>query len=474
MKLKKNSVEILERINKILADFAMANGNLPFYKIIPNADDEYVGAIKFDSFMAYFCFAEDSVFGYSFMETPFHDGNATFGRDIALLTRFKFDFSEIAFSPYDIHNVINSHDFVTLDFHEMKSLEDAENNLSVILNFIKKNLVAIRNIATDANLQNKLLDNYFSDQKALDKKFDKEEFYEDIKLSMAAYEMSLYLHCDLHDGVDRFLCAGNYSPLIKKAIKLENKGKITVFEKRYTDYLVENGYPAPNGNRKQKRLETKSKSNWTAGITIISVVAALVASLVVCISLEERAIEYFFTNKNYIATIENEIPYILMTCGLAFLFVRILLFIPIIKDKTHYGEALAGGKTWVLKLALVVSIIFMVVSPIISVSNIKNNSICLENNQLCLENEPLEKSQVEIIYIQGYYEVDNDGNEYYVSGPDCSSYYIVFDGDYENHNFCNGLYDENGNEKYVLIKALKQTDYTVKTFKTFEEFSELF
>lgn len=470
MKLKKNSVEILERINKILADFAIANGNLPFYKIIQNADDEYVGAIKFDCFMAYFYFDENSAFGYSFMETPFHDDNVTFSRDIALLTRFKFDFSEIVFSPYDIHNVINSHEFVTLDFHEIRSLENAENDLSVILNFINKNLVAIRNIATDVNLQNKLLDNYFSDQKALDKKFTKEEFYEDVKLSMTAHELSLYLHCDLQEGVDRFLCVGNYAPLIKQAIKLEKKGKITVFEKRYTDFLVENGYPAPDGNRKQKRLDVKKKNSWDGIVLALSFVFSFLISVFVLATVEEKATEYFFADENLIAIFEDEVSFFLLIIGLVILFARLLLFIPAIKEKSHYGSLFTDDKKWILKLALIVGIILTIISPIISVFNIKNNSLYMENNQLYYENETIEKSRVEFIYIQGYYGVDDDGNEVYMNGPEDISYYVVLDGDYENYCYCWGLFDDNGYVNRSLTKSLEQSGYTFTTYKTDSEF----
>ncbi len=474
MKLKKNSIEILERINKILADFALNNGNIPFYKIIPNADDEYVGAIKFDSFMAYFTFAENYMFGYSFMETPFHDDNVTFGRDVALLTKFKFDFSEIEFSPYDIHNVINSHDFVTLDFHEIRNPQDAENNLSVILGFLNKNLVAIRNIATDVNLQNKLLDNYFSDQKALDKKFDKDEFYEDIKLSMTAYDLSLYLHCDLQEGVDRFLCAGNYSPLIKKAIKLEKKGKITVFEKRYTDYLVENGYPAPDGNRKQKRLDTKKKSSWNGIIFAISVVLSFICSILILSITEEKSIEYFYANKNLIATAQEDVSIFLLIIGLILLFARLILFIPMFREKSQLGSLFTDDKKWILRLSLAFGVLFTVISPFVLISNVKNNSVTFENNQLFIENEPVEKSLIEMIYIQGYYDVDNDGNEYFVTGPDATNYYLVLDGDYENYLYCDGLFDENGYENRALIKSIEQAGYTFTTYKTDSEFFDTF
>lgn len=472
MKLKKNSVEILERINKILENFALNNGNLPFYKIIPNQDDEYVGAIKFDSFMAYFTFAENHMFGYSFMETPFHDENVTFGRDVALLTRFKFDFSEIEFSPYDIHNVINSHEFVTLDFHEIRNLEDAENNMSVILNFINKNLVAIRNIATDVNLQNKLLDNYFSDQKALDKKFDKEEFYEDIKLSMTAYDLSLYLHCDLQEGIDRFLCVGNYSPLIKKAIKLEKKGKITVFEKRYTDYLVENGYPTPDNNTKQKRLDVKKKNGWNGIVLAISVVLSFICSIFILTVTEEKATEYFFANKNLIATIEEDVSFFLLIIGLVLLFARVLLFIPALREKSQYGSLFANDKKWILKLVSVIAIVLTVISPFILALNIKNNSFHLENNQLYYENHTIEKSRVEFIYIQGYFDVDDAGNEIFVNGPDVSSYYVVLDGDYENCSYCWGLFDDNGFENRALIKSLEQAGYKFTSYKTESEFRD--
>lgn len=474
MKLKKYSVEILERINKILADFALNNGNLCFNQITKNDNKEYVGSMKFDFFTAYFFFGEEYPMGYSFMETPMSANydSVSLNRNITFLTRFKFDFSKILFSPYDIHNAINLHDFQTLDFHEIKTFEDAESDLAIILGFIQKSLVLINNINTDVNLQNKLLDNYFSDCNALIRKFDKEEFYadieEDVAISLDSCEVLKYLHIDLQEGVERFLSTGSYSALVKKANKLEKKGKITVFEKRYTDYLAENGYPAPNDNVTQRTLKNKRSRNWNLGVTVISFILAIITAVPTDILIEEKAVNRFFEQKIYIATLADDFTYFLLTVCLLVLFRGIILSIPAIHKKIYSNQYLSNGKKWIRRVAIIIAFVLAIASPFISMSHVKNNSFVFENNQIYFSNEPVDKSDVEIVYIQGYYTVDDNGNEVLVTGGDAVSYYIVLKD--RDAVFCEGLITDNGYEKTETVQSLKQAGYTFTTYDCYEDF----
>ncbi len=472
MKLKKYSVEILERINKILADFALNNGNLSFNQITKNDNKEYVGSMKFDFFTAHFFFGEEYPMGYSFMETPMSSNydSVSLNRNITFLTRFKFDFSKILFSPYDIHNAINSHDFQTLDFHEIRTFEEAESDLAIILGFIQKNLVLINSINTDVNLQNKMLYNYFSDCNALIKKFNKEEFYAEFEEDSLDYcEMLQYLHSDLQEGVEQFLNTGSYSALVKKAIKLEKKGKITVFEKRYTDYLAENGYPAPNNNVKQKALKNKRSRNWDMGVTAFSAILAGIIAIFADIFIEEQAIKYFYGQKFYITGIADEKVFPLMIFSLFLLFRGILLLIPAVHKKIYRNEPLSNSRKYIRIVVTVIALVIATASPLITISNVKNNSFVFENNQIYFSNEPVDKSDIEIVYIEGYYIVDDNGNEVLVTGGDAVCYYMVLDGDY-NFLYCDGLLDDDGYEKTEIVQLLKQAGYTFTTYKCYDDF----
>lgn len=471
MKLKQNSVEILDEINRILADFALNNGNLYFNQITSNDKKEYIGSIRFDFFTAYFFFGEEYPMGYSFMETPMFSNNEPIplNRNTTFLTRFKFDFSKILFSPYDIHNVINSHDFQTLDFHEIRTFEDVESDLAIILGFIQKNLALINNINTDVNLQNKLLNNYLGDCHALIKKFNKEDFYTEIEENSLDYcEVLKYLHSDLHEGVERFLTTGSSSALVKKAIKLEKKGKITVFEKRYTDYLVENGYPAPNDNVKQRTLKNKRSRNWGFGVTGLSFILAIFIAIPTQIFIEEQSIKYFFEQKIYISGLPDEFTYFLLIGCLTILFRALLLSIPVVHKKIYRNEPLSNSRKWVRIVVTVIAFVIAIASPFITILNVKNNSFVFENNQIYFSNEPVDKDNIKIVYIRGYYTVDNNGNEILVTGDDAVSFYIVL----KKHNpvLCYGLVDDDGYEKTEIVQSLKQAGYTFVTYDCYDDF----
>lgn len=138
-------------------------------KIKPFLMDEadYSTTIEFPKFKIHFTFDIGSSTGYRFMEGTLEELTSGFVDHNNLLARFEFSFSKLLFSPYDIHNVIRSNEFCTLDFHRISTPVEVSDCLQIILGFIDKNLIAINSIADNQQLQKEIVDNYFADVVAL-------------------------------------------------------------------------------------------------------------------------------------------------------------------------------------------------------------------------------------------------------------------------------------------------------------------
>ncbi len=468
MKMKPEIIEILDKINQNLRTFALTNGNLLFNQIALNSQEDYLGSMEFGKFTVYFYFDVNSDAGYYFMEKPYTEDDSVFDKNITLLTRFKFDFSPLAFSPYDIHNIIRSNEFLTLDFHEIQTVEEAEKSLSVILDFIQKNRVLISNIGTDLRLQNELLENYFADQRAMNKKFDKEKFLEDIEDSLMLREFSLTAQIDLQDSIDTFICTGNYSQLMKKSAKLEKRGKLLVFEKRYTDYLAQNGYPQPNVAVKEKRVQNKSKQAWTRVLIVVSLALGGILSLIALAFVEDFFVSKLPDGAHYLTSLSIDLPLILLAVGFGLIFARIAMLIPKLCNKTNFAMWINRGKKGILSIIPIISAVCILLAGLSIVHFQKTEWVYSQNNMIYIDEKPVKKEQIEIIHIEGYYVYDGNDELVYVSGDVNEDYYLVFDGDYDNHILCDNfeLYEEFP----VIFKALSQEGYTVKSYKDYDEF----
>lgn len=158
----------INEFNKSLQQYCLTN-SIEFVPILMDEAD-YSITIEFPKFKIHFTFDIGSSTGYRFMEGTLEELTSGFVDHNNLLARFEFSFSKLLFSPYDIHNVIRSNEFCTLDFHRISTPVEVSDCLQIILGFIDKNLIAINSIADNQQLQKEIVDNYFADVVALKKK----------------------------------------------------------------------------------------------------------------------------------------------------------------------------------------------------------------------------------------------------------------------------------------------------------------
>lgn len=468
MKISKTTQKIIDKLNQSIRDYAVRNGNL-LYKPVENNDyGDWVGSINFGKFTAYFCFDELDLFGYRFLEAPIsEEKTAGIG---ALLTRIKFDFSNLYFSLYDIHNVIKSNEFTTLDFHNLSDENEFEIAFNSVGKFITKNLYVINNIASDFNLQQEITNNYFADVKALNKKPKLDEFDTNIHDATLYFESDLYTNPKLENEIDLFLCTSKYSSLLKKFYKYEEKGKLTVFEKRFVNYLVDNDFPAIAPERKSVRKK-ENKNNLVTGIfSIITLIISFALTLFLIVAIEDMAISNFYGDMTYIGIASNhELPFVLILFAIMVCVARVFYLIPKIKDWTLFNSI--SKNITVVNVISVIAVFVIIGCSFSELLTYKNKSVVSDTTGVYLGEEKLENSdKIEFFYILGYNTYDDNGDEVYETGEGWTDYLMVLDGDYQDYYYCEGLLNEDGSENKSAVDSVKANGFEFKEYKSMEDY----
>ena len=226
----------IDEFNKTREQYCIKN-SIVFVPIFMD-EAEYSTTIQLPEFKLRFTFDVGSSSGYRFMEGTLEELTSGFVDHNNLLTRFEFDFSKLLFSPYDIHNIIRSYEFYTLDFHRISTPDEVSECLQYILGFVDKNLVAINNIASNKQLQKELVDNYYVDVVALKKKAKLNEFETNIESAIDSHDTELYCQTRLENGIDKYIRTGNSKELWFSYYKYSKKNKLILFEnQKYEDYF---------------------------------------------------------------------------------------------------------------------------------------------------------------------------------------------------------------------------------------------
>ena len=468
MKIGKATQKIIDTLNQSIRDYAVRNGNL-FYKPIENNDyGDWVGSINFGKFTAYFCFDELDIFGYRFLETPISEEKMA-GTG-ALLTRIKFDFSNLYFSLYDIHNVIKSNEFTTLDFHNLCDENAFATAFASVGEFIRKNLYLINNIVSDLTLQQELTNNYFADVKALCKKPKLDEFNTNIYDATLDFESDLYTQPKIENEIDNYLCNGNHTALLKKFYKYEDKGKVTVFEKRFVNYLIDNDFPTIAPERKSIRKKENKIKLITGIFSIITLIISVPITLFLVVGIESASITNFYGDMTYIGVATNhEVSFVLVLFAIMVCVARIFYLIPKIKDWTLFNNLTKNLK--VINIISLIAVLVIVICGVAEATTYKNKSVVSDTTGVYLGEEKIENNgRIEFFYISGSNTYDDNGDDVYETGDGWTDYIMVLDGDYENYYYCEGLLNEDGTENKSAVDSVKANGFVFKEYKSIEDY----
>ena len=466
MKIKKNMQDHIDVLNRELKSFATRNPAVIFNDVV-NTDEDYTqGSLKFDSFTVLFR-CHDGGSGYSFMEIPLfeEDGSAPMGCiEATYEALFKFDFSEIPFSIYDIHNAVNDQNFRTLCFHNIITEENAVDAAGEILDFIEKNEYQINKIGSDKNLQKLLLDNYYYDEKIFDKEFDINKFNDDIETNAEMHEVFMSLTLTIQDGVYKFLLTGNNKLLVKQFTKAEKKNNLILFEKRYEKYLYDNNFAKPNNNTgtklKQKRKNTKLTKLYS-GLVLVS---GMVCSIFLSELISDFIIKTYHPDSLFLTSVGNQAFNLTFIFGIILIFFSFAYKLPFgfLKNKIE-----RIFKKEYDKIILIIGLVLTIVGIGSFFNTYKNHSMVIKDNTLYIENQATpEDYNIEFIYIKGQEYEDFDGNIIYEDDIESRQLLYVLDNDYENYIHC-----EIGIVSNEVLTSLRKADCKLSTYRTIEDFA---
>lgn len=471
MKIKKNMQEHIDVLNRELKSFASRNPSLIFNEVVNTEEDYTQGSLTFDNFTVLFrCHGGGT--GYSFMEVPMFEDTRSAPMGCVEATYealFKFDFTPIPFSIYDIHNAINDQNFRTLCFHNIITEENAVDAISEILDFITKNEYQINQIGTNENLQKTILDNYYYDEKIFDKKFDINKFNEDIETNAEMHEVLMGLTMTIQDGVYKFLLTGNNKQLVKEFNKAEKKNELILFEQRYEKYLYDNNFQKPD-TKLIKDLEENNKNTtitkiFNGGIVILGFVLATLLTDI----LENLLVDIFYKDDLFLGYTSSGILNLLFVLGIVLIGLGTAYKLPFKFIKNKVSRMF---KKEYEKPVLIVGLILIVIGTITITHTFKNCGIYIRDDVLYIENQTAnENLDVEFVFIKGYEEEDENGKKIYYDDIENRELLYVFDGEYEDYQYC-VVYSEDYNVTNRVLTKLKKADCKLSTYRTIEDFAE--
>ena len=457
----------IDVFNKSLQQYCAKN-SIEFVPILMDEAD-YSTTIEFLKFKLHFTFDVGSSTGYRFMEGTLEEMTSGFVDHNNLLTRFEFDFSKLLFSPYDIHNVIRSNDFCTLDFHRISTPDDVGNCLQVILGFVDKNLIAINGLADNQQLQKELTDNYFADVVALKKKAKLNEFETDIESAIDSHETELYCQTRLENGIDKYVRTGNSKELWFSYYKHSKKNRLILFEKRYVDYLFENDFPEPD-----KQISDNRKSFERDRIEfVVSCVASFIVAFILLIAgvtlIDKIVYSMFYSDQFYVAAFGEGI-----FIGTLLLSLVVLIWSIVCRIRPNIAKAWfkMGDKKRkkYINIATILSVVVLVISVFGFGFSEKTTMVTTDAYGVYYNGEKVgTEFTLEFAHLQGY-ETYEQGDTIFEPYDD---YIVILNGDYENYVYCDGLLNDDGSVNTEVLNYIKGSGCPVKTYRTLDDYCKV-
>lgn len=412
--------------------------------------------VDYPSFKAIFIFGLVS-YGYSFFE----------GSDVTsengVIVRFKFDFSDIYFSPYDVHNALNLSKFEILDFHISENSMSLEANVDRLFRFISENMYQLEEIAKYPSEQSKLIECYMHDLQVTSKGIYKKGIEQKTKKRLRSHEIDMFYYNSLSYCLPQFL-DGKPNKLKKELEKRSSKGKLLMFEERYYKYLEAHDYQMPDEASREKfqRLTKKESKSKLAYLFV------LLASVVICVAIS--FLIRLVVEKTSFA------DYMILLKGNSEMFIipifAVLGFLSLTIDKIHlrkYDCSLLCPRMKNKTLTVIQLICFaiMLVCFFIRI-NEAYNTVAMNETQVVISKDiftqevyDINNDRIKFIEIDGYY-ADSD---YYVDDRD---FIIVVDNDYENYSFTD-LSEKNLERALSIID--ENNAFALK-YKSIEDFRE--
>lgn len=466
--LEKDYKSCLKKLDEKLNNYAQNSSSV--YTPFEEYEGVFHATMNFNSFETHFYFGNNMTWGYNFMEDD--DNESVFA---GLLTRFKFPFSKMYYSPYDVHNAINDNDFKTLDFHCLINEDMLICAADTILDFITRNLYIISRINENPDLKNALENSYKSDMAVISKKINADKLSDNFKKYSEKHEMNMYFHHLFDTEIVDFAVNGSKKKLEKFFAKQSAKNKLCVFEKRYCDYLMEHDFPKPSidvlNHTEQIRSHSKKSGIYRSVYGIISLILAIIFTFLT------EYITDILLFENYTIIYRKESTVFL----LVFCFIAFVLPVKIIIKKLFFNKSEVGNDFWDMNskksnlIAVLIAIILLTGCGIYGFYSSQRVVAVSESDvfyKTSLFGEQIKNpnEKLEFFLIEGLIDHSIEGEESYSNNQEDKELYIVENKDYENYIFS----DADAGDIDKILKNLKSNGFRVKTFHDQDAFFDAY
>ncbi len=420
-------------------------------------------SINLKGFNVHIYVGDNLTFGYPLFE----DTQDLLGYSI--LTRFKFDFSPYYFSPYDIHNVIASEDFETLDFHNLQDDEDVLKSISTVLDFIEKNLNLIADISANLILQKQLKDNYEHDLSVVSKKITTDNLKQNFRKYTEKHENNLYF-LGYTNLTYNFANSDKYKELDKYFKRKSKKGKLIVFEQRFYDYLEKNGYESVSDKTKSNTDKQFKKTKSNLRVEIPSYIIGGILAIITLIALEKLTSVSLPDGLYHLLGIGEGSQYSFFVLLISYRYIIAQIFEALFTKKVYSSKR---DKKDEKKAAAILTIVCFVAASLCICYNyfFKICTVALHDSGIYVGTQmkndilPFENDRLDFFLIEGY--TDSENGTYFDNYED-KELYIVLDGDYEGYII--SFYEE----LEETVSLLKEKGVKMVSIKDHESFSDIY
>lgn len=399
----------------------------------------------------------NTAYGYSFFEgsdpTP----------DNGVIVRFKFDFSNIYFSPYDIHNALDLRNFEILDFHISQDEFEIEANVDRLFRFINEYSYQLEEFARYPIEQQKLLDCYMHDLQVASKRIYEKGLEEKTQKRLRSHEIDLFYHQALAPYFSE-LSKGKSKNLKSRFEKLSQKGKLLMYEERYYKYLEAHDYQFTDELTKNNLSVLPQREAKLKRVNPIIILFSVIFCIVTSILIESVVTGCVFNG------------YTILTGGDSEMFVvpvaTVYFFVALIFDKIHekkYGKTLllphAVNKRRLILSLLCIGVLafclFVRIDEAHDIVGINENQVIISEDMKSREVCDIKNDRVKFIKIDGYYDENNELVEE-------RDFIIVVDDDYKNYLYT----DIYGDDLQSTIDIIEKNNAFAEEYKTVDEFLE--
>lgn len=289
----------------------------------------------------------NKLLGYNFLEDAYPSD--------CLYTEFRFPFSKIPYSVYDVHNAVDDKAFTILNFHNINNEEYAKEAVNDVLSFVSRHIDELNN-CSDVFVKN--LDASFKHDFAL---VSKKIRYEDLENSpklQKKHQENMYVFRNDQSYFVNFIHYGKVSALQKWLAHKSSKNQLLTFEERYYAYLMDHNFRIEDDRLKLNLKNTHSEAKTTSLLNIVSMILSIFIGYGVSFCCELLSKELFY--KDY--TLYSSFYYsgfiitVVMAVGLSFVISPVIkrIFFRHKNIASSYDDIIIKNKKIIIPCAVLV------------------------------------------------------------------------------------------------------------------------